>query len=72
MIKKDDLDNLKALNSPPDPVRHVMSCVTVFKPIPGQEVGEADGWAGSRMVLSNPTLLINSLKAYAEKIGKVK
>ena len=60
---------MKALNNPPDPVRAVGQCLMIFKPI-GNE-NEADGWNGARIMLGDPTKLINSLKNYGDKIAKV-
>jgi dynein heavy chain len=48
----------------------VTQLLQIFKPMGNED--ERDGWAGAKIMLGNPMALINALKNYGDRIGKVK
>lgn len=64
-----DLQNMKALANPPEPVRQVGIILLLFKPF-GTE-SESEGWNGARQMMNDPGKMLQKLLTYSDRIGSV-
>ncbi len=69
VVEVKQLTLLKALTTPPAPIKALGSCILILKPT-GKE-SESEGWEGFRKMINQPSQFIAILKNFGDRLGNV-